>query len=255
MSSFKEQLKRRCAFAINAQDKGSASTNAGAVKQANKPLNRSQKTHHNGSRVTVTNDDQTSARRSDDHASPSVKGRANNHSSMPSTPSSGKAAHRAHPVADTAKRHRAASPSALSVPKKQRVETGSSKESHKHARPVQTSPLGRSSSPSHRKQQRLEPISASSQKRPRPSNQSDTKQSAVKKPRTDPPSATVAEVSAVSDPKDAMRQKLVGAKFRWMNELLYTQSGTDAWDLFQQDPELYDQVLNLCRIFRSLFAL
>jgi len=52
-----------------------------------------------------------------------------------------------------------------------------------------------------------------------------------------------------------MRQKLVGAKFRWMNELLYTQSGTDAWDLFQQDPELYDQVLNLCRIFRSLFAL
>lgn len=39
-------------------------------------------------------------------------------------------------------------------------------------------------------------------------------------------------------PQEKMTQKLRGSRFRWLNELLYTTPGDEAFKLFQKDPEL-----------------
>lgn len=39
-----------------------------------------------------------------------------------------------------------------------------------------------------------------------------------------------------------MKDKLSGARFRWLNEKLYTTEGTEAYTLFQDQPELFDEV-------------
>lgn len=39
-----------------------------------------------------------------------------------------------------------------------------------------------------------------------------------------------------------MKEKLSGARFRWLNEQLYTTPGQHSFDLFQEKPELFDQV-------------
>ncbi|KAG2207350.1 hypothetical protein INT47_006824 [Mucor saturninus] len=38
-----------------------------------------------------------------------------------------------------------------------------------------------------------------------------------------------------------MKEKLSGARFRWLNEQLYTTPGQHSFDLFQEKPELFDQ--------------
>ena len=53
-----------------------------------------------------------------------------------------------------------------------------------------------------------------------------------------------AEVSAVPIPKSTklrskMASKMEGARFRWINEQLYTTTGNDAKKLFQNEPELF----------------
>lgn len=39
-----------------------------------------------------------------------------------------------------------------------------------------------------------------------------------------------------------MKEKLSGARFRWLNEQLYTTPGQHSFSLFQEKPELFDQV-------------
>lgn len=39
-----------------------------------------------------------------------------------------------------------------------------------------------------------------------------------------------------------MKDKLSGARFRWLNEKLYTTEGNEAYTLFQEKPELFDEV-------------
>ncbi|KAI9306678.1 methyltransferase-domain-containing protein [Cunninghamella echinulata] len=38
-----------------------------------------------------------------------------------------------------------------------------------------------------------------------------------------------------------MKDKLSGARFRWLNEKLYTTEGNEAYTLFQDQPELFDE--------------
>ncbi|ORX49490.1 hypothetical protein DM01DRAFT_1106006 [Hesseltinella vesiculosa] len=38
-----------------------------------------------------------------------------------------------------------------------------------------------------------------------------------------------------------MKEKLSGARFRWLNEKLYTTEGNEAFGLFQEKPELFDE--------------
>ncbi|CAO3577174.1 unnamed protein product [Absidia cylindrospora] len=38
-----------------------------------------------------------------------------------------------------------------------------------------------------------------------------------------------------------MKEKLSGARFRWLNEKLYTTEGNEAYSLFQEKPELFDE--------------
>lgn len=39
-----------------------------------------------------------------------------------------------------------------------------------------------------------------------------------------------------------MKEKLSGARFRWLNEQLYTTPGKHSFSLFQEKPELFDEV-------------
>jgi ribosomal RNA-processing protein 8 len=38
-----------------------------------------------------------------------------------------------------------------------------------------------------------------------------------------------------------MKQKLEGSRFRWLNELLYTSSGSEAFEIIKRQPELYQE--------------
>lgn len=40
-----------------------------------------------------------------------------------------------------------------------------------------------------------------------------------------------------------MKEKLSGARFRWLNEQLYTTPGKHSFSLFQEKPELFDEVI------------
>lgn len=42
-----------------------------------------------------------------------------------------------------------------------------------------------------------------------------------------------------------MKEKLSGARFRWLNEQLYTTKGDESFKLFQEKPELFDEVSHL----------
>jgi len=44
------------------------------------------------------------------------------------------------------------------------------------------------------------------------------------------------------DLQDKMRRKLQGARFRWINERLYTAPSKEAVAIFQREPELFDVV-------------
>ncbi|KAJ2854682.1 25S rRNA (adenine645-N1)-methyltransferase, partial [Coemansia erecta] len=38
-----------------------------------------------------------------------------------------------------------------------------------------------------------------------------------------------------------MQQKLKGARFRWINETLYTTTGTKAYDMMRNDPKIFEE--------------
>ena len=39
-----------------------------------------------------------------------------------------------------------------------------------------------------------------------------------------------------------MKKKLSEGKFRWINEQLYTTTGSKALEMFQKNPQLFDEV-------------
>ena len=43
---------------------------------------------------------------------------------------------------------------------------------------------------------------------------------------------------------DKMRNKLDSAKFRWLNEQMYTTTGKESHEMFKNDPELFSMVQN-----------
>lgn len=49
-----------------------------------------------------------------------------------------------------------------------------------------------------------------------------------------------------------MKEKLSGARFRWLNEQLYTTPGNKSFKLFQEKPELFDQVNYLYKATSSI---
>ena len=53
---------------------------------------------------------------------------------------------------------------------------------------------------------------------------------------------TVSPAGKTPDLRDRMRRKLQGARFRWINERLYTAPSKEAVAIFQREPELFDVV-------------
>ena len=45
--------------------------------------------------------------------------------------------------------------------------------------------------------------------------------------------------------QEKLKQRLDGARFRWLNEKLYKSKGSDMFKLFKEEPELYDLVMIL----------
>jgi ribosomal RNA-processing protein 8 len=53
---------------------------------------------------------------------------------------------------------------------------------------------------------------------------------------------TPKKLSGLSKMQEQMRKRLDGGKFRMLNEQLYTTTGKNAFETFQEDPELFDVV-------------
>lgn len=56
------------------------------------------------------------------------------------------------------------------------------------------------------------------------------------------PQQKVVEDDGLTPLQRKMKEKLSGARFRWLNEQLYTTPGQHSFSLFQEKPELFDQV-------------
>lgn len=64
-----------------------------------------------------------------------------------------------------------------------------------------------------------------------------------KTPQTVTPANNKADLDAGLTPlQRKMKEKLSGARFRWLNEQLYTTPGDKSFKLFQEKPELFDEV-------------
>ncbi|RUP47814.1 methyltransferase-domain-containing protein [Jimgerdemannia flammicorona] len=50
------------------------------------------------------------------------------------------------------------------------------------------------------------------------------------------------EPSGLTSLQQRMRKKLSGARFRWLNEQLYTTSGNKSFELFREKPEMFEEV-------------
>jgi len=75
-------------------------------------------------------------------------------------------------------------------------------------------------------------------KKPRTNEYKDTMNSSSNKPNTSSKSNTT--TSKLSSLQQQFSKKLNGARFRLINEDLYTSSGSDAFAKFQAEPELFD---------------
>lgn len=51
------------------------------------------------------------------------------------------------------------------------------------------------------------------------------------------PSKGVKKMSTLN----ALKQKLQGSKFRWLNELMYTKSGEDSFAMIKETPKLFEE--------------
>ncbi|KXX77360.1 Ribosomal RNA-processing protein 8 [Madurella mycetomatis] len=78
-----------------------------------------------------------------------------------------------------------------------------------------------------------------------PGSKDSKKRDGDKKPRDEtatPPSATLAPATTKLTPLQAsMREKLVSARFRHLNETLYTRPSAEAFQLFQDSPEMFTE--------------
>jgi hypothetical protein len=68
-------------------------------------------------------------------------------------------------------------------------------------------------------------------------------------PSFQPPSSTSSGGKPLSALQQKFKAKLEGARFRTINEKLYTQRGEDAYTDFQTEPDLFDVVSILYLIF------
>lgn len=50
-----------------------------------------------------------------------------------------------------------------------------------------------------------------------------------------------------------MRKKLSEGKFRWINEQLYTVTGSKALEMFQENPQLFDEVKCKLNMFNKFY--
>ncbi|CDH53960.1 methyltransferase domain containing protein [Lichtheimia corymbifera JMRC:FSU:9682] len=60
-------------------------------------------------------------------------------------------------------------------------------------------------------------------------------------PSSTPPKAVSKPGTKLTALQQKMKEKLSGARFRWLNEQLYTTKGDESFKLFQEKPELFDE--------------
>ncbi|KAJ2539503.1 25S rRNA (adenine645-N1)-methyltransferase [Coemansia sp. RSA 1933] len=68
-----------------------------------------------------------------------------------------------------------------------------------------------------------------------------TRASANKRNDNVPGKQKLADGQGLSKLQQKMQQKLKGARFRWINETLYTTTGTKAFDMMRDDPKIFEE--------------
>lgn len=84
--------------------------------------------------------------------------------------------------------------------------------------------------------------------------QKSTKDSSQEPASSTPPKAVSKPGTKLTALQQKMKEKLSGARFRWLNEQLYTTKGDESFKLFQEKPELFDEVSNLLPCFLLLLG-
>lgn len=88
------------------------------------------------------------------------------------------------------------------------------------------------------KLKRLKELLEAKKAKDRVGNQPPTK---VKNKKRNQMATTTTAQSKMSTLQQNMQQKLKGARFRWINESLYTKTGDKAFDMVQKDPSIFEE--------------
>ena len=76
--------------------------------------------------------------------------------------------------------------------------------------------------------------------------QSEKKPQQSKQTQPEKNSIVKSNASKLTPLQQKMKEKLSGARFRWLNEQLYTTKGDESFSLFKEKPELFDEVCLIC---------
>lgn len=72
-------------------------------------------------------------------------------------------------------------------------------------------------------------------------NSNSGKEDVSQKPLSSPPAPSPAAAAKLTPLQASMREKLVSARFRHLNETLYTRPSTEAFNLFDESPEMFTE--------------
>ncbi|KAJ8656839.1 hypothetical protein O0I10_007436 [Lichtheimia ornata] len=90
-------------------------------------------------------------------------------------------------------------------------------------------------------QELLKKNASGKQQQQQQQQQKSTKDSSQEPASSTPPKAVSKPGTKLTALQQKMKEKLSGARFRWLNEQLYTTKGDESFKLFQEKPELFDE--------------
>ncbi|KAI9478405.1 MAG: methyltransferase-domain-containing protein [Benjaminiella poitrasii] len=141
--------------------------------------------------------------------------------------------------------------------KKRALEDKNEKKQHeqqnkKAKKEIKQQTIEKQTEPNNKKNQQKKKLQEMLAKKKQVNNNSeknkDNKQQTSKKQSTNKVETKVVSVKKAVDLDDGltplqrkMKEKLSGARFRWLNEQLYTTPGKQSYELFQDKPELFDE--------------
>ncbi|KAG6016967.1 hypothetical protein E4U54_008831 [Claviceps lovelessii] len=127
---------------------------------------------------------------------------------------------------------------------KSKTSEASSREQDNHAQDkdrTREEHHGKQKSPNNQQQQQQEEEEASAPGEEKLDSKQPSKKKQDSGAHSSLPQAAAAAAPKLTPLQASMREKLISARFRHLNETLYTKPSAEAFDLFQESPEMFDE--------------